>query len=175
MSRPAALIGARRPAHEVLRVERLARVLGAQLRLGVGKERDGRDAEPHRLLGAATMLSIDSRSTPGMEATGTRLLRALDDEQRPDQIVDARGGARRRGGATSACARARRRRTLGIGAERGRRASLRSGASASRAEVGVARMGWRGFMRGVRARGRHTHRKRWPLARAGAACATKQG
>ena len=36
---------------------------------------------------ARTASSTDSRSTSGMEATGARTLRAVDDEQRPDQVV----------------------------------------------------------------------------------------
>ena len=34
-----------------------------------------------------TASSTESRSTPGIEATGTRVVRAVDDEQRPDQVV----------------------------------------------------------------------------------------
>ena len=43
--------GARRAADEIVGVERLAAVVGAQLGIGVGEQRDRRDAERHRLLG----------------------------------------------------------------------------------------------------------------------------
>ena len=114
----------------------------------------------------ATMLSTDSRSTPGMEATGTRLLLALDDEQRPDQVVDAEAML---GDEAARPARATRpaQAHAGKGAERGRLRLLRSGASALRAEGLRCDTGWRGFIVGVRGEGiAHTHRNAAPLARA---------
>ena len=95
--------GARRPADEIVRIERLARVFGAQLRLGVGKERDGRDAElqppARRLRRFVDGEPLDA----GHGGDRHALLLALDDEQRPDQVVDAEADARRRGAATTAC------------------------------------------------------------------------
>ena len=62
-------------ADQIVRIERFAAVLVAQLRVGIGKEREAGDGE----LGAlarrrARASSTDSRSTPGMEATGMRAL-----------------------------------------------------------------------------------------------------
>ena len=83
------LDGARRAAHEVLGIEGLARVLGAQLGLGVGKERDRRDAERSRLLRGGDDVvdreALDARHGGDRHA----LVAALDDEERPDQVVDA--------------------------------------------------------------------------------------
>ena len=83
------LHGARRAADEVLRIERLARVLGAQLRLGIGKQRDGGDAEPHGLLGAGDDVVDRQPLDAGHGGDRHALVGSLDHEQRPDQIVDA--------------------------------------------------------------------------------------
>ena len=77
-----------RAADEVVRVERLAAVLVAQLRIGVGKQREAGDVELRpRARPRAPPRRPSSRSTPGIEATGARVLLAVDDEQRPDQVV----------------------------------------------------------------------------------------
>ncbi len=79
---------ARRPAHEVLRIERLARILGAQLGLGVGKERDRGNAEACCFSRRGD--DIVDRQALHARHGGDRhaLVGAVDDEERPDQIAD---------------------------------------------------------------------------------------
>ena len=117
---------------------------------------------------AATTLSIESRSTPGMEATGTRLLRALDDEHRPDQVADAEAVLGDERGATTACA------ACGAGARPGKARVQRRSAGSSRAglDVRLRFQVWRWAARLhalASARGRPHSPEGCPLARAGAA------
>ena len=78
--------GARGPADEVVGIVRLAAVVGAQLRVGVGKQRHGRNAQRDGLLGCGhrevDAQAIDARHGRHRHA----LVAALDDEDRPDQI-----------------------------------------------------------------------------------------
>ena len=81
------LDGAQRAADEIVRVERFAAVGVAQRRIGVGKERKAGMPSSAARSASRTASSTVSRSTPGIEATGTRALVAVDDEDRPDQVV----------------------------------------------------------------------------------------
>ncbi len=74
-------------ADEIGLVERLAASLVLELRLGIGEERDRRNVELAARSASRTASSTLSRSTPGIAATGTRRLLALDEEERPDQVV----------------------------------------------------------------------------------------
>ena len=76
-----------RLADQIFRIERFAAVLVAQLRIGVGEQREARDVELCGALGLAHRL-ID-REPLDARHRGDRLarVRALDDEQRPDQVV----------------------------------------------------------------------------------------
>ena len=80
---------ARRAADEVIGIERLARVRCAQLGLGVGKERDRRNAEARSLLGRGDDVvdrkAVDARHRRDRHA----LVAAFYDEEGPDQVGDA--------------------------------------------------------------------------------------
>ena len=63
--------------------------LVAPRRVGIGKERDRRDAELGRALGASHRLVDRSGARRrASTATGSRTPCAVDEEDRPDQIVD---------------------------------------------------------------------------------------
>ena len=111
--------------------------LVAARRIGVGEERDRRNAEPRpRAPPRLTASSTDSRSTPGIAATGWRTFCAVDEEDRPDQVVDASASFRAPAGATSRSRRLRRMR-------RPPRMASMSGLVAGSAANGGARGSWR--------------------------------
>ena len=79
-------------ADEIVRVERLAAVLVAQLGVGIGKQREAGNAERGRALGVAHGLvdrePLDARHRRHRHAR----LRSIDQEQRPDQVVESEHG-----------------------------------------------------------------------------------
>ena len=110
----AALIARQRRADEVLRVERLR---AGRRRAARGRCR-GRARSPGCRARAArsaraTASSTDSRSTPGIDGDRLADRVAVDQEQRPDQVVDGQRRSRAPAAATSRCA--------GCGASAGRR------------------------------------------------------
>ena len=114
----------------------------------------------------ATTLSIGQPLDARHRGDGHALVGALDDEQRPDQVVDAEAMLGDEAARPARCDAPRRRRTLG-------KAPSADGASLRCRRVGAAsgrfqmRYGLRGFMRRASgARDRHTHRNATPLARA---------
>ena len=105
------LDGAHRAADQVVGIERLAAVLGLSVRRGVwGNSAITGMPSAAASFAAATTRSTDSRSTPGMEATGFALVLAFDDEHRPDEVGRRQACfprpavASSRGGAGGACA-----------------------------------------------------------------------
>jgi hypothetical protein len=82
------LDGANGAADKIVRIERLAARLVAQLGSVYGKERDAGNVQFGSARGfARTISSTDSRSTPGIDGTGVRCVRAVHHEHRPDQVV----------------------------------------------------------------------------------------
>ena len=79
------LDGADRLADQVVRIERLAAVLVAQARVGVGKDRDAGDGELRRLLRRAH--DVVDRQPLDAGHRGDRRTAPFADEQRPDQVV----------------------------------------------------------------------------------------
>ena len=86
MSRPALRMARVARQTRLSGLMRLAAVVGAQLRVGVGKQRDGRNAERDGLLGGGhrevDAQPLDARHRRHRHA----LVAALDDEDRPDQV-----------------------------------------------------------------------------------------
>ena len=130
------LDGADRLADQIVGIERFAAALVAQLRIGVGEQRDAGDVElgrahrlAHRLIDREP---LDARHRGDRHAR----IRAVDDEQRPDQVV---------GGEHVLAHHAPRPFGLAVaphaGGEFERR--LRAGASASTGRAAVARSGGR--------------------------------
>ena len=83
------LDGAHRTADEVVRLQGLGAARVARRRVGVREQGDGGDAQPRRPLGLAHGL-VD-RQALHLRHGGDRLAssRPFDQEQRPDQIIDA--------------------------------------------------------------------------------------
>ncbi len=83
------LDGARRPAHQIVAVEGLAAGRVAQGRIGIGKQGDERNAERRGLCGVADRLVDRQPLHAGHGLHGVAPVVAIDQKQRPDQIVDA--------------------------------------------------------------------------------------
>ena len=81
------LDGADRPADEVVRVERLGAGVVALVRIGVGKQREAGDGELGRPLGRAHGFVDREALDVGHGGDRRADLCAIDQEQRPDQVV----------------------------------------------------------------------------------------
>ena len=81
------LDGADGAADEVFRIEGLGAGLVAKSRLGIGKQGEAGDVEPRRPFGVAHGLVDRNPLHPRHRADRDALPLAVDDEQRPDQVV----------------------------------------------------------------------------------------
>ena len=82
------LDGAAGPADQVFGVERLAADCVPQARIGVGKQRHRRDAQLRGALGLADDL-VDAEALDARHrGDGIARVVAVDDEERPDEVVD---------------------------------------------------------------------------------------
>ena len=86
------LDGAHRPADQIFRIPGLAGVLGAPLVRGVGKQRDGGNAQIARF-GHGLHQPVDGHALhAGHGGHGLSAVFPLDDEDRPDQVIGRQHG-----------------------------------------------------------------------------------
>ena len=86
------LDGPHRPAHEIVAAVGLPAIVAAQLRRRMGKDGNDRDAEAARLLGRPDREIDRQPFDAGHRRHRLAIAVALDDEDRPDQIINGEGG-----------------------------------------------------------------------------------